>query len=154
MKIFELNIKKLGVLLLPSLLRRAKMVAWIRILFTPLDALYSNFLNKRKTDLYRLEHNGQKCYLRKALNDKFDPQQRRITIDDAPRNNAVYIFTQAENMPVYLDDAITIYTQGEYVGRLNFVVHLPSELKNFELEIKSLIDYYKLASKKYELYYE
>lgn len=154
MKIFELDIRKLGILLLPTPFRKAKMVAWVRSLLMPLDNLYGRFIEQRQKHLYNLSINGQKCYLQKALNDEFDKEQRRIVIHEASRNTATYLHTQAENVPVYLDKSITIYTGNEYVGRLNFVVRLPLEMRVFDLKIRTLIDYYKLTSKKYELYYE
>lgn len=154
MKVFELDIKKLGVLLLPSLLRKAKMVAWIGALLSPLGSLHGNFLNKRKIDLYRLEHNGQKCYLRKALNDAFDKENRRIRIEDTPRKPTKYLYTRAENKSVYLGK-MYLNTRGFGLDEgVDFVVHLPKELDEQELEVKVLVDYYKLASKRYMIVYE
>ncbi len=153
MKIFKIDIQKLGILLLPTLLRKHKMVAWIRALVTPLDTLHYNFVNKRNADIYNLNHNGQKCYLRKALNDAFDSQLRRVRIDDAPRYASEYIYTRAEGKTKFLGK-MTIRTRGEnQVTGLNFIVQVPMELQYLELQIKVLVDYYKLASKHYKIIY-
>lgn len=156
MRIFELDVKKIGVLLLPTLLRRAKMVAWVRSLLMPLDNLHGRFIGQREHHLYNLSINGQKCYLRKALNDKFDRELRRITIDDASKYKSCYLFTQEEQQDFYLDeDEVFLYTGEEYVDTgVNFTVRIPAEYEPFDLSIRALLDYYKLASKKYIIYYE
>lgn len=130
------------------------MVAWIRSLLMPLDDLYGRFVEQRNKHLYNLAHNGQKCYLRKALNDRFDPHLRRITIDEPTHYAAVYIFTEPEDLPIYLEPSVYLYAGEEHVGGTNFVVRIPRGLSYLDLEIKALIDYYKIASKKYTIYYE
>lgn len=150
MKLFDIDIRKLGVLLLPTFLRKHKWIAWVRTLLTPIDSLHSDFLKKRNEDLYKLEHNGQVCYLRDALNDKFDKELRRIEIGDGFRYGKQYIFTQAENKPVYLGK-IYIRPRDEYKGGADFIVIVPNELLTRELEIKALVDYYRLAGKKYKI---
>ncbi len=153
MKIFDVDIRKLGILLLPTLLRKHKMVAWMRALVTPLDTLHYNFVNKRNADIYNLSHNGQKCYLRKVLNDAFDSQLRRVRIDDAPRYASEYVYTRAEGKSKFLGK-MTIRTRGEnQVTGLNFIVQVPAELQHLGLQIGALVDYYKLASKRYKIIY-
>lgn len=154
MRIFELNLRRLVILLLPTFLRKARLVAWLQILITPLEQLQYSFNQKRNSDLVTLTHNGQKCYLRKILNDTFDQGLRRIRIEDMTHFNAVYIYTEAENQPVYLEEKY-LYTSGEMkVNGVNFSVHIPNGLQAREVEIKALIEAYKIASKRYIIIYE
>ena len=88
MRIFELNLRRLVILLLPTFLRKSRLVAWMQILIAPLEQLQYDFGLKRNSDLVTLTHNGQKCYLRKILNDTFDQALRRIRIEDMTHFNA------------------------------------------------------------------
>ena len=154
MRIFELNLRRLVILLLPTFLRKARLVAWLQILIAPLEQLQYSFNQKRNSDLVTLTHNGQKCYLRKILNDTFDQGLRRIRIEDMTHFNAVYIYTEAENQPIYLAEKY-LYTSGEMqVNGVNFSVYIPNELRAREVEIKALIEAYKIASKRYIIIYE
>ena len=154
MRIFELNLRRLVILLLPTFLRKARLVAWLQILIAPLEQLQYSFNQKRNSDLVTLTHNGQKCYLRKILNDTFDQGLRRIRIEDMTHFNAVYIYTEAENQPVYLEEKY-LYTSGEMqVSGVNFSVRIPNTLRARNVEIKALIEAYKIASKRYIIIYE
>ncbi len=147
---FQLDIKKLVVLLLPTFLRHHKMVAWLHSLITPLIFLYNDFMQQREKHLYRLNHNGQVCYLRKALNDEFDREQRRIRIIDGNQYNREYIYTRAENRPKYLG-RMYLRSRSDYEDTgVDFIVEVPKDTYN-EIEMKALIDYYKLASKRYKI---
>ncbi len=146
----NIDIKKLVVLLLPTFLRHRKIVAWLHSLVTPLSVLHNDFMRVREKHLYELNHNGQVCYLRKVLNDEFDPNQRRIIIRDGNKYNRQYIYTRGENKPKYLG---TMYLRppSDYEDTgVDFIVEVPKETYN-ELEMKALIDYYKLASKRYKI---
>ena len=154
MRIFELNLRRLVILLLPTFLRKARLVAWLQILIAPLEQLQYSFNQKRNSDLVTLTHNGQKCYLRKILNDNFDQTLRRIRIEDMTHFNAVYVYTEPENQPVYLEEKY-LYTSGEMqVSGVNFSVRIPKTLRTRNVEIKALIEAYKIASKRYIIIYE
>ena len=154
MRIFELNLRRLVILLLPTFLRKARLVAWLQILIAPLEQLQYSFNQKRNSDLVTLTHNGQKCYLRKILNDSFDQTLRRIRIEDMTHFNAVYIYTEAENQPVYLEEKY-LYTSGEMqVSGVNFSVRIPNTLRARNIEITAIIEAYKIASKRYIIIYE
>lgn len=162
MKVFELDIKKLSILLLPTFYRKTRIVAWLYALVTPLVSLYYRFTQKRNDDLYKLRHNGQVCYLRAALNDAFDADLRRIEIADGNRYKRQYIYTEAEQKPcslgtMYLRDSSVYGDTG-----VDFLVLIPQEVWDAEktevatdecrfYEIEGLVDYYRLASKRYKI---
>ncbi|MDM1557048.1 hypothetical protein HX126_21060 [Chryseobacterium indologenes] len=88
--------------------------------------------------------------MRKILNDTFD-YKRRITIIDSVLKKPKYIYTDAEKKPKFLGE-IVIYTIEETDGsQVDFTVVIPIELRNYQIEIKSLIDFYKLASKRFKI---
>ena len=146
-----LNIDKLVVLLLPTFLRKPKLVAWLRTLATPLHKLLYDFQQARTADLYNLAHNSQGCYLLKALNDEFDPQQRRIRIEDGRQNERLYIYPRSANKPLFLGK-VFLYQRGDYIdGGVDFIVVLPQGFEYDKYKLEALVNFYKLAGKRWEI---
>jgi len=148
---YNFNIDKLLVLLTPTFLRKRKLVAWLRTLAMPLNKLLDDFKAHRERDLYNLTHNSQVCYLRKALNDEFDPQLRRIKIEDGTRNIRRYIYQRNVNRPLYLG-RMFLYLRGNYIdGGVDFVVVLPRDLEYDKYKLEALVNFYKLAGKRWTI---
>ena len=148
---YNLNIDKLLVLLTPTFLRKPKMVAWLRALATPLNKLLYQFQQARESDLYNLAHNSQVCYLRKALDDEFDSILRRIHIEDGKQNARIYIYPRSTNKPLYLGK-IFLYQRGSYIdGGVDFVVVLPRDLEYDKYKLEALVNFYKLAGKRWTI---
>ncbi len=149
---YNINYNKLTILLLPTFLRRPKVMAFAQSLVLPIAKLHYQWKLKRDADWYKINHNGQVCYLQAALNDSLDPQLRRIYIADGNSFPRKYIYTRAENKPAYLGK-IFIYQNSEYVGTgADFIVFVPGDIiteKYYELH--ALIQFYKLASKRYQV---
>lgn len=148
---YNININKLTALLTPTFLRKERHLAWLRALHYPLNGLADRFNFNRNENLYNLAHNGQVCYLRKVLNDRFDVSQRRIEIADGNRYKRPYIYTDGERKPKFLG---TMYLRddADYGDTgLDFLVLVPSDLKYNSYEMRALVDFYKLASKRYKI---
>lgn len=160
---YDIDFNVLANLLTPPFLRKPKLIDWLITLLKPLEEVNYKFKAFRRQAIYKVTHNGQVVYLQKVLRDAYDNEQRRILIQDAfsrdplyiyPEANQLpaYIYSEAENQPVYLYDN-SIFDAGDY----DFVVLFPLKLKPLtdfetnilEIQIKSLINYYKLASKRY-----
>ena len=147
----NLNINKLTELLTPTFLRKERMLAWLRVIHFPLIKIVDDFNFNRNQNLYNLAHNGQVCYLRKALNDRFDITERRIRIVDGNRYQRQYIYTRGEQKPKYLG-TIYLYDRADYGDTgVDFIVLIPRGLRYNKFEMESLIDFYKLASKRYKI---
>lgn len=147
---YNLNVKKLSVLLLPTLLRDKLLIYYLYCAIKPLERMHFQWLRMRKNTIYKLNHNGQVCYFQGALNDRFDPDRRRIVIMDSHRYKEQYIYTIGEKKPKYLG-VMYLRQASDFVDNgVDFVVLAPAALldKN-NYEMKSLIDYYRLASKRY-----
>lgn len=152
---YDLDVRKLAVQILPTFLRGSVMTAYVTSLVKPLDDIHYQFIQKRKENLYILAHNGQKCYLRAVLNDKFDASLRRITIDDGQLYDREYIYTDAEinQQPAlarYL--TLTLYQDQDLADTaVDFYVRVPADIEFNMYEMQYLIDFYKLASKRYKI---
>ncbi|GIZ15276.1 hypothetical protein [Capnocytophaga catalasegens] len=160
----NIDFEKLVGLLLPTFLRKRKMLAWLRMWVAPLKSLHYDFFQKRNAlngDLYRLAHNGQVCYLRKMLNDNFDPEKRRIRILDGNKFRRKYIYTRGENKPIYLGK---MYLRGrsDYADTgVDFIVEIPKEVSELHrteqngaerfYAIEAYVDFYRLAGKRYKI---
>ncbi|ALC97830.1 hypothetical protein AM608_09370 [Capnocytophaga sp. oral taxon 323] len=151
-KIIKYSAQRLGIGQLPTFLRKRKMVAWLRSLLQPLESLHGSFITERADALYRLSHNGQVCYLEKVLNDKYDPERKRIYITDGNKHSRTYIYTRAEQRPKYLGKLFLQLRDAYADTGVDFIVKVPQELyKENDYEKMALIDYYRLASKRYRI---
>ena len=148
---YNLNFDILLVLLNHTFLRKPKLVAWLRMLATPFHKLLYDFQRARVADLYNLAHNSQVCYLRKALNDEFDDEQRRIRIEDGRQKQRLYIYPRSANKPLYLGK-VFLYQRGDYIdGGVDFIVVLPQGLEYDKYKLEALVNFYKLAGKRWEI---
>ena len=148
---YNLNIDKLLLLLTPTFLRKPKLIAWLRTLATPLHKLLYDFHNARISDLYNLTHNSQVCYLRKSLNDEFDDEQRRIRIEDGRQKQRLYIYPRSANKPLYIGK-VFLYQRGDYIdGGVDFIVVLPKDLTYDKYKLEALVNFYKLAGKRWTI---
>lgn len=159
---YSIDFRKIGAMLLPTRLRANKMLSWVKVLLTPVNTLHYFFLQKRKTDLYKIGHNGQVCYLRKALNDAFDRDLRRIVINDGNRYTQEYIYTYPESKPKYLGN-IFLYDDSVFEDTgADFIVLIPNEVWEAQktqvsigeyrfYQIEAILNFYKLASKRYKI---
>lgn len=150
---YKVDWDRLILLLLPTFLRKPVLFGYIRALVSPIASLYYKWLVQvRDQNLKTLNYNGQRCYLRGALNDNFDSELRRITIGDTAQLDQDYLYTQAENLDVYLG---TMYLESDFnyvSGAVDFLVNVPAAILNEKInEITALVDFYKLAGKSYQL---
>lgn len=157
--IYTIDFERKVLWLLPTFLRKIGQYQWLISLLEPLRVLHQDFLMYRRLSNYKLKHNSQVCYLQKVLNDAFDSEQKRIYITNGRFIQPLYIYTTAEDRPVYLGSEF-IYSESDLsAGFEDFTVHIPIDIKpnnNTALEgliadMKALINYYKLAAKTYNL---
>ncbi|WPC13622.1 hypothetical protein LEQ04_08415 [Riemerella anatipestifer] len=115
------------------------------------SGLLDRFNFNRNENLYNLQHNGQVCYLRKVLNDRFDVSQRRILIVDGNRYRRPYIYTDGEQKSKYLG-IMYLRDDADYADTgVDFIVLVPAGLSYNNYEMQALVDFYKLASKRYKI---
>lgn len=140
----------------PLLERRHTLLSWLHALLAPVKRVYMEFLIYRDRVNYQMEHTGQVVYLEKVLNDRFDPDKTRIRIQDGPKLAWTYLFRRDEKKPKYLNK-IYLHNRSSYGDQgVDFEVIIPSNVliwmnSGLLAECHSLIDYYKLAAKTYQL---
>lgn len=150
---YNLNIQRLTALLTPTFLRKEKFLAWIRALHFPLIKVLDVFNFNRNENLYNLAHNGQVCHLRKVLNDRFDPSQRRIKIADAQQYTRTWLYAIPYSQPIYLGKRY-IHTIGAFADNgFDFLVLIPQSLNQAisQQQLRAIVDKYKLTSKRYKI---
>lgn len=147
---YEVDFEKLINLLLPVSLRKLTMMSFITALVSPVKDLHYTWRQRRNEDLYKLNHNGQVCYLRAALNDQFDAGQRRIKIMPPNSNERKYIYTEVElkprYLPLYLYDASSYEDSG-----VDFVVQVPDDLVFDKYMMNYVINFYKMVTMRYRI---
>lgn len=148
---YKVDWDKLILLLLPTFLRKSVLYSYVRALVSPIASLHYNWEQMRAANLLKLSYNSQRCYLRKALNDRFDPDLRRIFIDEIPQLEENYIYQPEENLDYYLD---TMYLDLDYTEggeTVDFVVYVPADVMNKINEIIATLEFYKLAGKLFKI---
>ncbi len=156
---FRVDFPRLVWLLLPSLLRKPRLVAWFTSLTSPVAYLYQQFLSYRLDTLRELSYNGQTALLEKALNDKLDASLRRIVI----RNSTLFLdplyinFVREQQPPVYASNAaegrpLYPYRASDFANQTGFTVYAPGlNAKDYQLNI--LIQRFKIALVSYRIIY-
>lgn len=147
---FALDVDRLVILLLPILWRKPKMVAYLQALVAPIKLIHYDWKVMRVNNLYRIRHNWMKCYLQAALNDEFDPELRRIRIDEPNIYSNKYIYTLGEGKPKYLGK-LYLRTHAESSGNgIDFTVNMNGVAASV-YDIRNLVDYYKMDGTKYKI---
>lgn len=155
--IYNVNWNKLTSWLIPTVLFKPKMFAWCKSLVAPISTLHGLLISFRSQKLYELSVTSQVCKLQKLLNDYFDESQRRIYIDDGVKSPKKYVFKQSEFVPLSIYTAAEttptfIYTTGEVAATVaHFVVNIPTGLSYDVNVLKSILNIYKLPSRKYKI---
>jgi hypothetical protein len=149
---YKIDFDRLVLLLLPTFLRKPVLFGYIRALIAPIASLHYKWSRMREENLTKLSYNSQRCYLRGALNDKYDPDLRRITIDETLDIGQDYIYTPAENLDVYLG---VMYLEQDFNYSntiVDFLVNVPGQILDDKTnEITATLNFYKLAGKSYKL---
>ena len=159
---YDVNFRRLALLLLPTFWRRPLFGAFAFALVTPVSHLHVRFMQYRQRTGYRLRHNGQVCYLRAVLNDEFDPELCRITLSDSDKTDfgtVVYrrVARRPLKLPLRADSAgVKIYRRGfTGAGAVDFIVGIPAALRGNidESRLSGVVDTYRLASMRYAVLY-
>lgn len=149
---YKVDWDKLVLLLLPSMLRKPILFSYLKALLSPVASLHYNWKLMREANLNKLSYNGQRCYLRKALNDIADNELRRIYINEVPLLDESYIYQPEENLDFYLGTMWLDLDYSEQGETVDFIVYVPAEvLQNKINEINAVLEFYVLAGKTYKI---
>ena len=133
-------------------------LAWMKALLSPIISNYNAFIQYRKDALYKVSFNGQIIYLEHILNDTFDNINRGIYIDNVADNRHDYFYNKVELKPnVYLYNLseggphLYLKNKAEYSNLYDFIVMVPTAVTFDNNAMKALVNYYKLAGKRYTI---
>ena len=142
----------------------SEVIDLLSALLQPVVTLYDAFIVFSEEIDRKSKYSSQQGVLRSLLNDLFDVTERRIrivTLSDAI--DEIYINYKAETLDeeVYIfkktevaEDDTFVFTKEELKGINGFEVYVPSSLQSKEGELRSWIEYYRLADKEYNIIYE
>ena len=158
--IYNISLPRFVTLLIPLHLRKIELVSWLFALIAPYKELSAWFKIFRRDTSYTILHTPQVYSMENVLNDAFDPNERRIYIQDGLYKSAVYFYEPEENKPVHffeIEPAVHFY-EPEELEKLDvdFVVVLPMGMNLPEAELirlNSLVDFYRLPDKTYTVRY-
>jgi hypothetical protein len=155
------DFERLAVQLLPALLRKPKLVAWLQAMLYPLRQLYARWLLEAEVARRELAYNSQTIVFEKALNDQFDPSARRIVIQNSDTELLpLYLDFTSENQPdTYWYYTVEgppweyLYFEDEFNTQIDFTVRVPVVLRSPErtTQLHARIKHFKLATRLYSL---
>lgn len=157
--IFDINYNKLSTWLTPVVLRKPKTMAFINTLVSPVVFIYNLFIINRRSNLYKLMITPQVCYVEMALNEKYDPVRRRITIAQSKRKDPVFLYEKIENKPVSLftkmeteQSKTILFQKGEASSfQYDFIIKVPKTISFNMDEMSAVVDGYILPDKVYKI---
>lgn len=160
--IFNINYPRLLINLLPTFLRQPVIYGILHAAGTVLERkTYKSFTDARKEHNYKLNHNGQVCYLRAVLNDAFGGGFDILEV--AAKGEWLYAITESgtdillavgeggnasevvggQKVPVVYNEALLNAPQN------SFIVIVPYNIYQTRLPaVAALVDKYKLISKR------
>ena len=152
---YNLDYNKLLLQLIPSFLRKDRLVGLMQSIVYPVKQLFDLFIKYRSERIYELNHSGQVYSMENVFNDRFDAEERRIYITDGFAKDRTYIYTRAENKPVFLGQ-VFLYNRGDYGDTgVDFIVWVPNAIVitlEEMYELRALVDKYRIAPKRYKIY--
>jgi hypothetical protein len=147
---YNLKAQNLVLQSLPTFLRTGTISSLLALAASELTDLNNALVSNRNGSISKVSHNSQVCKLRKILNDTFD-YERRIKVVEGVLKESKYIYTDAEQKPKWLGELIIFMASETEGNEIDFTVIIPAELKNYQVEIKALVNFYKLAGKKFKI---
>lgn len=139
--------------LVPNLVKKSLLLAFINSAFAPIRSKYEVFLQWKAESEYKVRHNGQICYLQKLLNDQFDNYHRRIIVENTPPKETLNVYYPQENRPIYAynERPFFMYNEDDYFNEFDFTVLIPEEIVPNTHLIRNEVEFYKLYSKNYQI---
>lgn len=166
----KIDYRKLVILLLPTFLRGKTLIALLQVMVQPIQELHDRHQRNRELRMYELQHTGQVCHIKDALNREFGVGNYSMDgnpdyaagfdiSDDNAVGNYVMIYDEDDpqfadrhlkDSPVWLHDMVTILPPTE-----SFTVLVPRSIdlsdETNKARIRNIENKYKLASRTFDL---
>lgn len=158
---FTWDFNHLIFLLLPPLLRKPKMVAFLQVLISGINDIYASLKQFRKDIEYDVNFSTQKIQFEHYINDKFDRISRGITLVNAPFLVRIYLYKQVETRPIRMykhsenQTNPRVYKLQEHEVSIHFIIQVPTGLLTDlqEKALRAYVDNRKLPNKNYTIQY-
>ncbi len=156
---YQMDFPDLVAHLVPVRLRKAITLSWLQCLVQPVLELYNKFTAFRDNNIYTLLHNSQVVFMEAALNDVFDNFDRGIYITDGSAVDPLFVYLNAENLPLWLglnsEAGTTFYPDPQWLFKgsettfhgYDFLVMVPATVTYNHDQMNALIDKYRLPSR-------
>lgn len=144
--------------LTPRVLRKARVIAFLKAATKPFQTLNASLVQFGNEMELRSKYNSQTKVLEKLLNDTFDNETRRITIENSTLTGNVRLYNRNEGPPVYLwnrseGEAPTyLFNYGSDYG-YDFTVYVPTGVfsNNIMREIEGWVNWLRTAGSRYRI---
>jgi hypothetical protein len=149
----------LTTLLLPVVLRRTLISAWLTVATASIDTVQTESTALYDATNYRLKFNELKIYIEHYLNDQHDPTDRMIRIVDVEQEQNTYIFNANEdNENLYIwnvgeedGEDVFLFNDSEIDDIEDFIVEVPVALVFNEDALRRDVDTFRLPGMKYSI---
>lgn len=116
------------------------------------DLFFSYYSQKK----YEIKFTGQLIYMKRYLNDQFDPIDRRIYINTNFGDISEFVYRKAEDDGIYLyrkseGDGDLFQRKNEAITETDFTVYIPSTLSYDATKMEFAIKKYKFDDKTYNI---
>lgn len=156
---YHFDIDKWIIHLLPPVLRKASIYAFLRTMLYPVKQLHSAFLAYKDAAVSQLTYNSFQNYLERFLNGLFFFEYNAIYITDIELERAYLAFASESASPVYmsfqeespaaamqLSSAVPAQVSGK------FIVHVPAVLSAADVNtVENWVEYYKMAGTEFTI---
>jgi hypothetical protein len=159
--VYSINFEVVSERLTPWFWRKPVWLSYLKAALTPLQTANGEMVTFVNAIWTKLSYTGQHLALRELLNDTYDDTLRRIFIDENDVTfDSIDLYKQPETDPsplsIYLQSEVnpapfSIYKQGEGTGGDNFTINIPAAITFDEDTLRSLVDFYVIAGKNYNI---
>ena len=155
---FNWDFDSLVVMLLPPVLRKNKMIAFVQLLAKGNQLIYDQLKSFRISSTYDAYFSQARIQFEHYLNDEFDKTGRSIRIINSEFLERQTLYKHAESRPnriyqVSENKPIKLYYLQEYETSIHFIIEMPASLLNTQ-QLKALriwVDERKLPNKNYKI---
>lgn len=151
---YNINFTNLPMQLVPGVLRKSKLLAWLDVCLTGCKSLYADFIAYRLLILSEVSYNSQTIMMEKFLNDTYPDANGQIYIENVNSPfNTISLYRNVDQLPVDFYKrsemrAVDIKSTSDVLP-YEFIVHIPSALEYDLNQLRVYVNKYKLASKRF-----
>lgn len=151
--VYEIDLDRLVVELMPTRLRKPKYVAFMQLLMIPFKHILSELKVHREEYIYKINHNTTVASIEKVLNDSFDNVERRIYLSKGEYTKGMYISHSSSGNATFLPN-YTLNSNTLADLNIDFFVNVSNELvlsDNDILRLEFLTRYFALDDKIFKI---